>query len=120
MNPMQQVIVGCAAYGNRLLPRWTAEVVSQFNEARAECFLVGEAAFKGLDGILGDGGHGAIKLERHGAQKLEILLQLAVPVLNERRNHPRNFPRIAFRHGARYDCEPTLARQSLKKQSFPG
>ena len=120
MNPLEQVIVDCAASGKRFLPPWPAEVVSQFNEARAECLLVGEAAFKSRDGILGDGGHGALKLERHGAQKLEVLLQLAVPVLNDRRNHPRNFPHIAFRHGARYDCEPTLARQSLKKQSFPG
>ena len=103
MNLLEQVIVGCAANGKRLLPLWPAEVVSQFNEARAECLLIGEAALKSLDGILGDGGHGAIKLERHRAQKLKVLLKLAVPVLNDHRIHPRNFPRTAFRHGARYD-----------------
>ncbi len=119
MNPLKQGVVGCAASGKPFLCR-PREVVRQFHKARAECLLVGEAAFKSLDGILGDGGHGALKLERHRAQQPEVLLQLAVPVLSDYRIHPRNFPRTAFRHGARYDCEPNPARQSLKKQSFSG
>ena len=103
MNPLEQGIVGCAANGKRFLLPGPAEVVSQLNEARAECLLVSEAIFKTADGILGNGGHGALQLERHRAQKLKVLLQLAVPVLNDHRIHPRNFPRTAFRHGARYD-----------------
>ena len=40
----------------------------------------------------GDGLHGAIQLRRHGTQKLEILRELAVPVLNARRSHSSQFP----------------------------